>query len=683
MTNFDHGIGGSYLVGHGIEKAIDNDSTTWFTTGESVNPDGLRWNCLPSVPKKVVRYTVRQGAYTQNEDPRDFQLRASNDWGKTWTLLDSQVNQSWGFRQKKSFTILNPQDYTLYEFDVLVNEAGQVLGTGCWMSFGEIELLDDQGHDITEDQTGLLTGADESWGNYYPISNVVVDTSAIPVPTTVSLPDTPKNYFRKVFEVHPGTGNDAVEIQKKIDSAAQLPLGSKPVVHFPKATYNIDTTIVIPAEKDMQLVGDGLGSGTITTLNWTGNDTGPMIKCQGPSRIMIKDIWFRIQYHENTGIEGITIEDADQNGGRIYANQFYMGSLDPAHPADMGIYSDGVERSDITVTCTSYGSAKNGVVKARGGTVLAAGGNTNGQISLLTGASGGSQNLFDVSDGGRIDAEGMWYEGYAATNTSGLINLDNTSGKLSITCMQWYLNNTTLPIIRTNNFDGTLTLIDNGFNQVPRTHVRMEGIGTGATFFSGYNYFAGGDTLGVATDSIWQDLTSPNAGSSLLGCVAGSGSHFTYLNSVFDKVHDVIPDTNFILNSLSQMRAVRTEPPMDRAAGVTDVKLFRVASYVSDGNVAAHFISSGNSGIAPVTATSRLDLKIYPDPADVAFTAELHNHRFDLIVYDMTGRKIFERKNVSDKTLIPCKDFPEGIYLVRATTEREEVINKKLFIVRQ
>lgn len=682
-VNFDHGVGASFIVGHPVEKAIDNDISTWFTTGMSYEISGLRWNCMPPNSKTVVKYTVTQGAYDHTADPRDWQLRGSNDWGFSWTILDSRTNQTWGYREKKSFTLTNTQPFLLYEFNILANENGQVPGSGAWVSIGEIEFLDAQNHDITEDQDGLLTGADESWGLFTPLQNQTVDTNAIAVPDTIYCPGPPENHHRKTFEVYAGSGNDATLIQQKIDSAALLPLGSKPVIHFPKGIYDINTTLIVPKEKDMQLVGDGLGSGTITTFNWTGGNTGPMIKCQGPSRVTIKDIFFQVQYHENAGLDALLIEDPDQPGGRIYANQFWVGASDAAHPSQIGLYSDGIENSDITVTCSSIGSAVDGVIKARGGAVLASGGNTNGQISILTGATGGSQKLFNVSDGGKIDAEGFWYEGNNSINTTGLIDLNNTSGKVSLACMEWNLSNTSFPMIRTNNFQGTLTMIDNAMKETPKMKIRMEGNGTNGNIFAAYNYLVGQDSLALTTDSIWQDATAPNANTSLLGCDANASNKFIYLDQVVNKDHHQLPDSTFILNAISQLREVRTEPPNDRIPGVTDVKLFRVAAHVVEGNTAAHFISTKPSGIGPSLQEKSVKLMVFPNPADNLVNVGSENIRTDgtLFVTDLTGRLIktvFVPANTRKITVL-VSDLNPGCYLLKLIAGQES-LNGKLII---
>jgi hypothetical protein len=52
---------------------------------------------------------------------------------------------------------------------------------------------------------------------------------------------------------------------------------------------------------------------------------------------------------------------------------------------------------------------------------------------------------------------------------------------------------------------------------------------------------------------------------------------------VTKKVVGAMPDEQFVLRSLEQLRSVRIEPPLDRPAGVTDVKLYRVKISAGDG----------------------------------------------------------------------------------------------------
>jgi hypothetical protein len=52
---------------------------------------------------------------------------------------------------------------------------------------------------------------------------------------------------------------------------------------------------------------------------------------------------------------------------------------------------------------------------------------------------------------------------------------------------------------------------------------------------------------------------------------------------VTDKAAHAMPEAAFVLGSLEQLRSVRIEPPLDRPAGVTDVKLFRVKINAGEG----------------------------------------------------------------------------------------------------
>ncbi len=535
----------------------------------------------------------------------------------------------------------------------------------------EFTLLNSAGNDLIKDSLGFVSGANEPWGDFYAFDNMVADTSAIPFPATVSLPGTPQNLNRTIYNVVKGTGNDALAIQTKIDSAALQPLGSKPVVHIPIGTYNINTTLTIPAGSNMQIVGDGLGTGVTTRLNWSGNEIGPLMHLLGPSRATIKDLLLNVPYASYVGPEALVIEDADQVGGRIYGNQFDAGGPQWTQPCDVGLYLDGIENSDVTMACFYPGYGNNGMVKANGGPVLSAGGNTNGQISLLAGATGDCQNLFNVSNGGRIDAEGMWNEGDWA-RTSGLLNLSNDTGKVSIACMSWnLLTNAAHPMINTDNFSGTLTLLLNHLNNSPQTYVPLAGNGSGLNVLSAYNDFGQSATIGGTTNSTWQDITSPDANSDFISNVALSGY---ILDDVVSKVHNVRADSTSILNDLAQLRAVRTEPPTDRAAGVTDVKIFRVAAWGTQGHIAAHFnrasITTGIEQLSSKNATGYIALHptIVSHNYTVSYTLPKSETTY-ISVFDVFGKQVSEQKindtEGSHQLNYLADGLSEGTYFLR------------------
>jgi len=663
---FDHGVGGSYAIGKQIEKAIDNNPATSFATQYADGFGGIKWNCPMGTARTVKKYTVSAPPNSGGKSPSTFILHASNDWGYTWTTLDTEVNQTFtGGGGVHTYTITNTTPYAIYEFRPTV---GNVSG---WLEVNEFHLFDSLNNDLTTDNQGLLTGADEPWGMFYPLDNTVVDSSAIVVPTTVSLPAAPQNPHRTVFEVPTGTGDDGLAIQHKIDSAALLPLGSKPVVHIRNGLFNINHTIIVPAGSDMQIIGDGVGSGTITRLMWTGDTTGPLMHCLGPSRVTIKDMLLKVPY--TNGVEPLVIEDADQVGGRIFGNQFHAGGMDVVHLGDVGMFADGVENSDITMICGGPGECLGAAIIAKGGAVLSAGGNTNGQISCLSGASGASQNLFSVVNGGRITAEGMWYEGYQPGQTDGLIDLENCSGKLSLACMAWYLDSTCHEsIIHTKNFTGNLTLLLNHFNQIERSTCLMEGSGAGFSVLGAYNDWGQATTIGGTADSVWEDQTLPNANATFFSNTATTTLH--NLDVVTNKVHGVRPDSTSLLNDLAQLRAVRTDPPMDRVPGVTDVKLFRVSTWGARRNAAAHFIGVPDSLPLTTTHVTKADylVTLYPTVVRQNYTV-----RYELpetgaawfTVYDILGRLISERNMMAtrgiNQSVFSVDGLSSGTYFLK------------------
>src|SRR6185503_10830849 len=97
----------------------------------------------------------------------------------------------------------------------------------------------------------------------------------------IELPPTPPNKRRKIFEVDPAGSDDAAAIQAQIDAAAMEAAGSRPVVHLPKGDYQLARTVVVPAGKDLQLIGDGDGDNA-TVLSGNGID-GPVLRLEGPS----------------------------------------------------------------------------------------------------------------------------------------------------------------------------------------------------------------------------------------------------------------------------------------------------------------------------------------------------------------------------------------------------------------
>jgi hypothetical protein len=188
-------------------------------------------------------------------------------------------------------------------------------------------------------------------------------------------PAIPPNRRRQVFEV--SAGAPSAVIQAAIDSAARLN-GQRPVVHLSWGPYP-QVAIVVPAS-DMQIIGDGQGTqmkGTITLL--------------GPgSHVILRD--FRLN-GDRAG-DGILVQQADQDGGRVYLEQV------EACCSGTNILYDGLSRTTLEARDIDH--------KAAAGTSLRLAG--SGRVNVFSGASSNNRLSYSVS-GGRLLVRDMWYEG--------------------------------------------------------------------------------------------------------------------------------------------------------------------------------------------------------------------------------------------------------------------------------
>ena len=73
-------------------------------------------------------------------------------------------------------------------------------------------------------------------------------------------------------------------------------------------------------------------------------------------------------------------------------------------------------------------------------------------------------------------------------------------------------------------------------------------------------------------------------------------------------------------------------------------------------------------------AQGETEMKIFPNPAQNNFTIEFPKNNFDVIISDVTGRKIFEKNSCREKTKINCSNFSDGIYFLKMS------VGEKLFV---
>ena len=231
-------------------------------------------------------------------------------------------------------------------------------------------------------------------GHYHSVGDQIVDRSTVN-PIMPTLPGTPPNNNRKIFEVAPGSS--AVQIQQAINAAASGT--DKPVVHIEPGNYSINRTLVVPAGSDMQIVGDG----GYSQLTWAGTGTGPVLQLQGPSKATLRDF----QVYGNYSGNGIEVDNVDQPGSSVFMEEAWLAG------SDTGLFVDALDNTNVQLHDFYHqGSLQTGQVAVNviGGPEAAAGSWQGGATNIFAGASYGENLSYEVSNGAHVGVRDIWYD---------------------------------------------------------------------------------------------------------------------------------------------------------------------------------------------------------------------------------------------------------------------------------
>ena len=595
---FDHGQGASAVIDHPIENSTDGDVTTSAVLGMWNSLSGWQWNAPVGTLETVLTYALTSSPRTTSDDrdPMDWVLAGSNDWGQTWTQLDSRTGETFSDDpQTKVYTIQNPGAYSTYELQIEKTANGSVPGTGGWVSLAEFELRDSDGQNIARDPSSLLMGADEQWGNIYIDQQWVVAPSSIQIPTSLQPFDFEPMRAATIVEVNDFTG---AAIQDAINQAAAMPAGSNPVVHLKKGTYDISSTITIPAQIPITIVGDG-ASEHGSVLAWTGTGAGPVVWLEGPNRATLRDL--SIFGGHAGGVDGILIDDANQPGGRIYGYEVQANgwSAGAGHLVDAAFDISGINQTAVDIHASGFSNFLTGV-RVTG---------DPGHVQFLTGASSLGNRLFDVEDGGALLATAYWYEGEWSSVAS-LIDLPSTSsGSLSLASMFW-ATNSQYPTVQAQSFPGALTILSSGLNPFSSQSpfMSLTGDGSQTNILSAGNFLASNVDAGalVAADQTNQQ--------GQISQIINSNNVGTDLPAITNEVVGAQPTPAFIEDQLALLRTIDTTAAVAAPAGVTDVKLLRVAISAGDNHAGVKIVGDDAGDGGPLTDTDHVTIDVTPPP---------------------------------------------------------------------
>jgi hypothetical protein len=394
---------------------------------------------------------------------------------------------------------------------------------------------------------GSTGGNVESVGNTYTVSSPIScvgttmgcwqldDATGSVTGSQISLA-TPANLGRPVTEV--AAAATAATIQNAVNSAVAFQ-GQRPVIHLPTGNYSIASTITIPANLDVQLIGDG----NTTSLTWSGPAGGPIFQLQAPSKALIQDMYL----NGNNAAEGIAVNSEDVSGSRIQARHVTF-----TNATTMGVLTQGLMNTNVNLY--GYADGDYQVYNIQGPGV--SGAMPIACFGCGIGAIGATSiPSVNLSNNGNLLVEDTWMELFPHP----LLSASGAAGNVTIQGFQSsWTNPAPSAILMLNNYSGSFSWLTgwvggagvsapiNVTNGTASTNVLLMGFGMEATTAinnSGGSVFA-------------KDLSAFN----------GSG---------WFPVADIggTPSASFIRTALSPIRTILPSLNTPTGAGVSDVQI--------------------------------------------------------------------------------------------------------------
>lgn len=357
-----------------------------------------------------------------------------------------------------------------------------------------------------------------------------------------TLPSTPANKGRSIQEVV-----SAGAIQAAINTACAG--ATRSVVHIQANTYNIGSTLTVPANCTAQIIGDGIGR---TVLSWSGSSGGTILQLASPAKAVIRDM----EFHGGSNAVGIDIKGADQIGASVWGQGLLIDSS-----TTTDFFSDSLDNTYTELRDTQFAANVTSVpvgLGVKGGALAAAGNWQGGSTNLFSGAMFGHTNGFQITSNGHLSVRQVFVD--AGGNPSvNIASESGTGGALSLATLTTNVTASADAVVL-NNFTGTSAILEmdnNNTGSFGNGRETISGTGTGANNLnlgnvaavSPFNYTGTASTNGFLNGFIYPTGQQTESGTS---------------------THP------FLKTTLAQLRNTAPTVPLGTPAGVTDVRLSRI-----------------------------------------------------------------------------------------------------------
>jgi hypothetical protein len=342
-------------------------------------------------------------------------------------------------------------------------------------------------------------------------------------------------------------GGSDVEIQGAIAKAAMLN-GQRPVVHLQGGKpFLLGQSVVVPANTDMQIIGDGIENEQATKLVYTAS-SGAGLVLQGPSKVVLRDL--QINVNTPQAADALVVQGVDQTGARVLMDQTF------ANDSSVGVFADSLESLNLEGRAFYHQNNTQAGVRVLGG------GTQGGRVAIFGGASSNHPGFaWEFLGSANVVVQDMYYEG----NNNGTFLRLADSAQVSFQGGRYAASANTPLVSIASGFAGKLLLAN---HQLTGT-LQMPALGANARVLVMGNYAIGG------------------TGASSLQNNGGANSVFVHnqaqaANAATDPaaVADVGTLTQAVVGqNLQQLRQTKpSDLGTTTANGISDIRLIRVAA---------------------------------------------------------------------------------------------------------
>lgn len=285
-----------------------------------------------------------------------------------------------------------------------------------------------------------------------------VPTRKKPVsPTTTEVKPDEIIAFEVTADMPDSSVDRAAALQAAIDDAADLASASVAVVvHLPTGSLGVGSTIEIPSNKRIQILGDG-GVGPASLILSSALKT---LWFKGPSLASISHVC--VVTTHSAPESAIQVDKADQEGGRVWIHGGQLSSEGSTSAA--AVHVSGLAETQVGINSLVGGNKAGRFVDVTG-----KGGDASSTVRLEMAASMSHGGHYSVNDGGRLLARGVYFEP-RTSQTVGVAKLSEASGEDSGECWLTIDSSnlkvgdtaTDLPSFWTHNYTGHLGVTGNG-----------------------------------------------------------------------------------------------------------------------------------------------------------------------------------------------------------------------------